>query len=59
MLRQHVMTRALTATKAAAAAVAAMMVLSVLASTVAEARCGSRGGPGYRKANGKCASHQD
>lgn len=21
--------------------------------------CGSRGGPGYRKANGKCASHQD
>ncbi len=21
--------------------------------------CGSRGGPGYRKANGKCASHRD
>ena len=21
--------------------------------------CGSRGGPGYRKANGKCAGHKD
>lgn len=21
--------------------------------------CGSRGGPGYRKPNGKCASHRD
>lgn len=38
-------------------AVAALALAAVLASTVAEAKCGSRGGPGYRLANGKCASH--
>lgn len=42
-----------------AAALATLMLASVLASSAAEARCGSRGGPGYRRADGKCASHRD
>lgn len=28
------------------------------ASAQARGGCGSRGGPGYRKPNGKCASHK-
>lgn len=59
MRRRHIATRGLTAIKAATVATAAMMVLSVVASSAAEARCGSRGGPGYRRADGKCASHRD
>lgn len=50
---------ALTLVKGTASAFAALMLVSVLASSAAEARCGSRGGPGYRKADGKCASHRD
>lgn len=42
---------------------ALVMAGSMLATTQAEARgkggCGSHGGPGYRKANGKCASWKD
>ena len=41
----------------------AVITLSMLAMTQADARgkggCGSHGGPGYRKANGKCASWKD
>jgi len=41
-----------------------LAVLLAALAAQAEARggrrgCGSRGGPGYRKANGKCASHKD
>lgn len=39
------------------AAAAAVLTLSVILSSVAEARCGSRGGPGHRLPSGKCASH--
>ncbi|MDF2599156.1 MAG: hypothetical protein K0Q54_1979 [Methylobacterium brachiatum] len=59
MQRQHASSRVLTTLKGAAAALAAMVVVSILASSVAEARCGSHGGPGYRRADGKCASHKD
>ena len=59
MRRRHIAARGLTAIKAAALATATMMLLSILVSSAAEARCGSRGGPGYRRADGKCASHRD
>ena len=59
MLHRHIAARRLTAIKAAAVATATVIILSILVSSAAEARCGSRGGPGYRRADGKCASHRD
>jgi hypothetical protein len=38
--------------------VAMLAALAVFSASIAEAKCGSRGGPGYRQANGKCASHR-
>ena len=59
MPRTRTARRALPLVKGTASAFAAPMLVTVLASNAAEARCGSRGGPGDRKADGKCASHRD